>query len=254
HLLRGQVVNENARFLAQELTPLGISVDRSVMLKEDTEDLKEALELAEKRSDLIVITGGLGPDKTDITKKTLSEYLNVPLVLDNETQNRIISYHQNSGLTMPKYNQLQAMILMNSTLIENVTGLAAGILYPQENNTYILLPGTFDELKPMFLEKASVLQKEKMENENSILTIENGEFIQGSPLSQYVKNHYQTPKILGSALNELDFDVSIIGNHEFNYGLDYLNEYIAQINHPVLSANILTKEGNYFADCPAKII
>lgn len=101
---------------------------------------------------------------------------------------------------------------------------------------------------------ASVLQKEKMENENSILTIENGDFIQGSPLSQYVKNHYQTPKILGSALNELDFDVSIIGNHEFNYGLDYLNEYIAQINHPVLSANILTKEGNYFADCPAKII
>ena len=95
---------------------------------------------------------------------------------------------------------------------------------------------------------ASVLQKEKMENENSILTIENGDFIQGSPLSQYVKNHYQTPKILGSALNELDFDVSIIGNHEFNYGLDYLNEYIDQINHPVLSANILTKEGNYFAD------
>src|SRR5699024_876528 len=108
HLLRGQVVNENARFLAQELTPLGISVDRSVMLKEDTEDLKEALELAEKRSDLIVITGGLGPGKNDITKKTLSEYLNVPLVLDNETQNRIISYHQNSGRSEEHTSELQS--------------------------------------------------------------------------------------------------------------------------------------------------
>src|SRR5699024_8880468 len=133
HLLRGQVVNENARFLAQELTPLGISVDRSVMLKEDTEDLKEALELAEKRSDLFVITGGLGTGKNDITKKTHSAYLDVSLVLDNETQNRIISYHQYSGLTMPEYNQLQAMILMTSTLLENVTGLAAGFLYTQEN-------------------------------------------------------------------------------------------------------------------------
>src|SRR5699024_2290160 len=90
HLLRGQVVNENARFLAQELTPLGISVDRCVMLKEYTEDLKEALELAEKRSYLIVITGRIGLDKTVISKKTHSEYLNVPLVLDNETQNQIL--------------------------------------------------------------------------------------------------------------------------------------------------------------------
>ena len=170
HLLRGQVVNENACFLAQELTPLGISVDRSVMLKEDTEDLKEALELAEKRSDLIVITGGLGPGKNDITKKTLSEYLNVPLVLDNETQNRIISYHQNSGLTMPEYNQLQAMILMNSTLLENVTGLAAGFLYTQENTTYILLPGPFDELKPMFLEKAYPLIVKEVLNQPIIKT------------------------------------------------------------------------------------
>jgi len=162
HLLRGQVTNENARFLARELTPLGISVDRSVMLKDHAKDLKEALDLAKKRSDLIVITGGLGPDKNDITKKTLSEYLDVPLVLDNETQNRIISYHQNSGLTMPEYNQLQAMILMNSTLLENITGLAAGFLYTQEDTTYILLPGPFDELKPMFLEQVYPLIVEEI--------------------------------------------------------------------------------------------
>lgn len=162
HLLRGQVTNENASFLARELTPLGISVDRSVMLKDRAEDLKEALELAKKHSDLIIITGGLGPDKNDITKKTISEFLNVPLVLDNETQNRIISYHQNSSLDMPEYNQLQAMILMNSTILENITGLAAGFLYTQEDTTYLLLPGPFDELKPMFLERAYPLIVEEI--------------------------------------------------------------------------------------------
>lgn len=162
HLLRGQVVNENARFLARELTPLGIFVDRCVMLKDHTEDLKEALESAKKRSDLIVITGGLGPDKNDITKKTLSEFLDVPLVLDNKTQNRIISYHQNSGLTMPEYNQLQAMILMNSTRLENITGLAVGFSYTQKETTYMLLPGPFDELKPMFLKQASPLIVEEL--------------------------------------------------------------------------------------------
>ena len=101
---------------------------------------------------------------------------------------------------------------------------------------------------------ASVIEAEKNKNKHSVITIENGDFIQGSPFSQYVKELYHTPKPLVSALNELDFDVSIIGNHEFNYGLDYLKDYLAQIKHPVLSANILTKKGDYFADSPVKII
>ena len=101
---------------------------------------------------------------------------------------------------------------------------------------------------------ASVLNKEKNQNEDPVITIENGDYIQGSPLSQYVKENIHHPKPLVSALNDLDFDVSIIGNHEFNYGLDYVKEYITQIKHPVLSANILTKEGDYFADYPVKII
>src|SRR5699024_11696520 len=103
--------------------------------------------MSEKRSDFNVKTRELSHNKNYITKKTLSEYLNDPLVLDNETQNRIISYHQNSGLTMPEYNQLQAMILMNSTLLENVTGLARSEEHTSE------LQSRFDLVCRLLLEK-----------------------------------------------------------------------------------------------------
>ena len=101
---------------------------------------------------------------------------------------------------------------------------------------------------------ASAIEKERRDNDGALLLIENGDFIQGSPLSQYVNEQHHTPKYLISALNELDYDIGIIGNHEFNFGLDYLNASISKANHPVLSANILTKEGDYVADAPTKII
>ena len=170
HLLRGQALNTNVAFLTRELIAMGISIQQSVMLKDDSNDLKQALEMAEKRSELIIITGGLGPDEDDITKTTISEYLDIPLALDNETEDRIISYHQNSDLTMPEYNQLQAMILMDAIPLENVTGLAAGFFYTNEKHTYILLPGPFDELEPMFIENTRPLIIEKLLNDPVIET------------------------------------------------------------------------------------
>ena len=101
---------------------------------------------------------------------------------------------------------------------------------------------------------ASVIEEERKKTKDALLLIENGDFIQGSPLAQYVKEELQTPKDLVSALNDLEYDVGIIGNHEFNYGIDYLKEGIHQANHPVISANILTEEGKAIADGPYKIM
>lgn len=170
HLLRGQTLNTNVAFLTRELTSLGIPVQQSVMLRNHSDDLKQALQLSEKRADLIILTGGLGPDADDITKTTLSEYLDIPLALDNKTEDRIIAYHQNSEFTMPKYNQLQAMILMNSIPLENVTGLAVGFFYTSNETTYILLPGPFNELKPMFLENTRPLIIEKLLKNQAVAT------------------------------------------------------------------------------------
>lgn len=109
--------------------------------------------------------------------------------------------------------------------------------------------------QPMGLLKVSeVIQTEREKAEGEVVLIENGDFIQGSPLAQYVNEHSKDPKQLVQILNELTIDAGIIGNHEFNFGIDYLKAAIAEVNHPVLSANILKEDGSYLADEPAVIL
>jgi 2',3'-cyclic-nucleotide 2'-phosphodiesterase/3'-nucleotidase len=77
-----------------------------------------------------------------------------------------------------------------------------------------------------------------------VVLIENGDFIQGSPLSYYVRKHrHQGAQAITKIINHLNYDVSVLGNHEFNYGIDYLQEVIASYHHPVLAANILNEAG-----------
>lgn len=148
-LLLGQVINSNAPFLARELTSLGMDVLNQSTLGNDAERLVEAVKQAEDRADLIVISGGLGPNKEDITKQALADYLGVDLILHEETEDKIITYHKNSNFKMPENNQLQALILADSVPLTNDTGLGVGMLLEHNNHTYVLLPGPADELEPM---------------------------------------------------------------------------------------------------------
>ena len=100
--------------------------------------LIEAIEQAGQDIELLVLIGGLGPDEEDITKQTLSDYLEQPLVLDQPSEDKIITYHKNSNFVMPASNQLQAMILQESLPIRNVTGLAVGLYYQSEEKDYLL--------------------------------------------------------------------------------------------------------------------
>lgn len=148
-LLLGQVINTNTVFLSQELAALGIDVFHHVTVGDNPIRLKEAIKLAEKRADIIILSGGLGPTEDDVTKQTLSEYLNINLVLHKETEEKIIRYHKHSHLDMPENNQLQALILEGSLPLKNETGLAVGMLLDYNKKQYVLLPGPPDELEPM---------------------------------------------------------------------------------------------------------
>lgn len=148
-LLLGQVINTNASYLSRELASLGIEVYHHVTVGDNPQRLIEAVTYAEKRVDLIVLSGGLGPTEDDITKKTLAEYLKVELVLHEETEDKIITYHKNSDFEMPENNQLQALILAESKPLMNETGLAVGMMLSKDNHHYVLLPGPPDELEPM---------------------------------------------------------------------------------------------------------
>lgn len=148
-LLLGQVVNSNAAYLSRELASLGIEVYHHVTVGDNPERLVEAVKQAEKRVDLVVLSGGLGPTEDDITKKTLAEYLKVDLILHEETEDKIITYHKNSDFEMPENNQLQALILADSIPLTNDTGLAVGMMLSKGSHHYVLLPGPPDELEPM---------------------------------------------------------------------------------------------------------
>ncbi|WP_034549776.1 bifunctional metallophosphatase/5'-nucleotidase [Carnobacterium funditum] len=92
---------------------------------------------------------------------------------------------------------------------------------------------------------ATVLKKEKEQATGPVVTIENGDFIQGSPLSYYIARRRKStnPEDLVTVLNMMEYDVGVIGNHEFNYGEDYLKQAISAMNYPVLVANILNEAG-----------
>lgn len=163
-ILQGKAQDQNVMFLAKELTNSGIEVQKSSFVKASPEMLIEAIEQAGQDIELLVLIGGLGPDEEDITKQTLSDYLEQPLVLDQPSEDKIITYHKNSNFVMPERNQLQAMILQESLPIRNVTGLAVGLYYQSEEKAYLLLPGPFDELEPTYIEEAKPILMDKLLN------------------------------------------------------------------------------------------
>ena len=163
-ILQGKAQDQNVMFLAKELTNSGIEVQKRSFVKASPEMLIEAIEQAGQDIELLVLIGGLGPDEEDITKQTLSDYLEQPLVLDQPSEDKIITYHKNSNFVMPESNQLQAMILQESLPIRNVTGLAVGLYYQSEEKAYLLLPGPFDELEPTYIEEAKPILMDKLLN------------------------------------------------------------------------------------------
>jgi len=161
-LLTGQARDENIQYLNREFSTLGINITRSHFVADQEDVLKEAIEEVEKRADVIVLVGGLGPDENDITKQTVSKHVDIPLVLDRESEDKIITYHKNSDFEMPDNNQLQALVIQDSIPIQNATGLAAGTYFEHGETTYILLPGPFDELKPTYEEEVRSLIVENL--------------------------------------------------------------------------------------------
>jgi nicotinamide-nucleotide amidase len=161
-LLTGKAHDQNIAFLAKELSSLGVKIHRSHLIEDAKETLRATLEQIEATTDLVVLTGGLGPDENDITKQTIAEYVDIPLVLDQISEEKIITYHKNSSLRMPDNNQLQALVIQDSTPIRNATGLATGMFFEYEQTTYILLPGPFDELAPTYTESVRPLILENL--------------------------------------------------------------------------------------------
>lgn len=149
-LLLGQITNSNARFLSSHLAELGINVFYHTVVGDNSDRLKDAIEIAENRADLIIFTGGLGPTKDDLTKETIARHLGTTLEMDDEALDSIVAFFERAGRFMTENNKKQALVLKDSEVLINNHGMAPGMLYKTDSHLYMLLPGPPKEMEPMF--------------------------------------------------------------------------------------------------------
>ena len=159
-LLLGQITNTNERYISSQLAELGINVFYHTVVGDNADRLKQAIELAESRADLIVFSGGLGPTKDDLTKETIARHLGTDLVMDQTALESIEAFFQRFNRPMTENNKKQALVLDGCEVLANHNGMAPGMFYSHENHVYILLPGPPKEMEPMFqFEAKPVLAK-----------------------------------------------------------------------------------------------
>lgn len=148
-LLNGQTINTNASWIALELDAIGIKTNRITTVSDTKEAISSSLKNATKRADLIVITGGLGPTKDDITKKTISDFFNSPLVSNKAHLEVLNQFFFSKGRTMNALNKAQADIPLCATRIPNDNGTAPGMWIEQDDTVYISMAGVPREMKHM---------------------------------------------------------------------------------------------------------
>ena len=167
-LLLGQIVNTNGRFLSQQFAEIGINVFYHTVVGDNDIRLKQAIEIAESRANLIVFTGGLGPTKDDLTKETIARHLGKKLIFDGEALHSIEDFFRKKGRMMTENNKKQALVLEGCDVLRNDHGMAPGMVLTKSGITYMLLPGPPKEMEPMFLSYGYAKIHEKLENRDRI--------------------------------------------------------------------------------------
>ena len=151
-ILTGQIVNTNAQFLSEKLAEIGVDVYFQTAVGDNEARLLSLLEIASQRSNLVILTGGLGPTEDDLTKQTLAKFLEKNLVFDPQAQERLdIFFAHRPDYARTPNNERQAQIVEGATPLPNETGLAVGGVLEVDGVTYVVLPGPPSELKPMVL-------------------------------------------------------------------------------------------------------
>lgn len=149
-ILLGDILNTDAQYLSIELAKLGISVIHQSTVGDNRERLLAQLDEAAKRSDIIILSGGLGPTPDDLTKEVCCEFFGKEMFLHEPTVEKIRSYFSSKGMEMAKNNLKQAMLPKDCVIFPNDNGTAPGMAIEKDGVHILVLPGPPRELKPMF--------------------------------------------------------------------------------------------------------
>ena len=146
-LLIGQTINTNASWIGAQLAANGIKVSHVVTISDTWEAITGALEEAQRRSRVVLITGGLGPTKDDITKQVLCAYFDTELVLDEQVLNHVESFFIKRNRPMLEVNKMQAMVPETCEVLFNEQGTAPGMWFEREGTVFVSMPGVPYEMK-----------------------------------------------------------------------------------------------------------
>ncbi len=147
-ILIGQIVDTNSTFIAKELNKIGVSVYQITSIQDDREHIINALKEAESRVDIVIITGGLGPTKDDITKHTLCEYFNDTLAEDPLVLSHIEELFKKYFSTpISDLNRKQALVPKKATVFQNNFGTAPGMWFMENDTAFVSLPGVPFEMR-----------------------------------------------------------------------------------------------------------
>jgi nicotinamide-nucleotide amidase len=147
-ILIGQIVDTNSGFIAKSLDKIGIETHEMLSISDDRQHILETFSLLQNKVEVVIITGGLGPTKDDITKHTLCEYFEDALVRNTEVENHVIELIERAlGREASQINKDQALVPSKCTVLHNQVGTAPGMWIKKDNTVFISLPGVPYEMK-----------------------------------------------------------------------------------------------------------
>ena len=160
-ILIGQIVDTNSAYISKALNNIGVSVYQITSIQDDKEHILKALKEAEENADIVIITGGLGPTKDDITKQTICEYFNDTLIKNEDVLDQIESlFKKHINTPISDLNRNQALVPSKAIILKNRFGTAPGMLFEKNDKTFVSLPGVPYEMKNLLsIEVLPILQK-----------------------------------------------------------------------------------------------
>ena len=244
-ILIGQIIDTNSAWIARELNNIGIRVKQISSVSDDRQHILTALAEASHRADDILITGGLGPTKDDITKKTIAEYFGVKLIENKDALDNVLRiFSRYTSRPMLEVNRLQAQVPENCEVILNKNGTAPGMWFNVDGKIYVSMPGVPHEM--MYMMEEGVIPKLKSSLKlpfiihKTILTVGEGESFLAERIADiedtlppYIKLAY-LPK-----LGQVRLRLSGYGEDEA-FLREKVNEFAAKIIERV--ANVVAAE------------
>jgi len=186
-ILIGQIVDTNSAWMAQKLNDIGAKVERIVTVQDDLEVINTALSDAENRVDIVLVTGGLGPTKDDVTKKAFADYFDCDLTFHPEIAEHISKLFARFGKEITEINRLQAELPSACEALQNNNGTAPGMWFEKGKTVFVSMPGVPYEMKGLMKDHVLPRLREKYNTpvilHKTILTMGMGE----SWLSEHIQ-------------------------------------------------------------------